>query len=110
MDEFKEELEMYRGLYYSCKDKLAKEREVMKKLLELSYRIKWAEDEKKVWIEAENVVKTFKWFRFFNSFGLAQTLKRRTALSMFYIACCVVVLMKHNGLRLTGVFKIKLKG
>jgi hypothetical protein len=32
----------------------------------------------------------------FNSFELAQTLKRSTALSMFYIACCKIVLMFYN--------------
>lgn len=60
MEDLKEELEMYRDLYYTCKDKLVEERELLKKLLELSYRIKWTEDEKKVWLEAENLVKTFK--------------------------------------------------
>jgi len=58
MEDLKEELEMYRELYYSCKDKLVEERELMKKLLNLSYRIKWADDEKKVWLETENLVKT----------------------------------------------------
>ena len=60
MEDLKEELEMYRDLYYTCKDKLVEERELLKKLLELSYRIKWAEDEKKIWLEVENLVKTFK--------------------------------------------------
>jgi hypothetical protein len=36
----------------------------------------------------------------FNSFGLAQALKRSTTLSMFYIACCAIVLMLHNALQL----------
>lgn len=60
MEDLKEELEMYRDLYYTCKDKLVEERELLKRLLELSYRIKWAEDEKKVWLEAESLVKTFR--------------------------------------------------
>lgn len=60
MEDLKEELEMYRDLYYTCKDRLVEERELLKKVLELSYRIKWAEDEKKVWLEVENLVKTFK--------------------------------------------------
>jgi len=60
MSEIKEELEMYRELYYFCKDKLVEERELMKKLLDISYRIKWADDEKKVWLEVETYLKTFK--------------------------------------------------
>ena len=64
MEDLKEELEMYKDLYYTCKDRLVEERELLKKVLELSYRIKWAEDEKKIWLEVENLVKTFKWFSF----------------------------------------------
>ena len=60
MEDSKEELEMCRDLYYTCKDRLVEERELLKKVLELSYRIKWAEDEKKIWLEVENLVKTFK--------------------------------------------------
>ena len=60
MEDLKEELEQYKELYYSCKDKLVEERELMKKLLDLSYRIKLTKDEKKVWLEVENLVKTFK--------------------------------------------------
>lgn len=60
MEDLKEELEMYKDLYYTCKDRLVEERELLKKVLELSYRIKWAEDEKKIWLEVENLVKTFK--------------------------------------------------
>ena len=59
MEDLKEELEMYKDLYYTCKDRLVEERELLKKVLELSYRIKWAEDEKKIWLEVENLVKTF---------------------------------------------------
>jgi len=60
MEDLKEELEMYKDLYYSCKDKLNEEREVMKDLLEISYRIRWSPDETKIWVKAEDLVKTFK--------------------------------------------------
>lgn len=60
INEPEEKLEMYRDLYYSCKDKLAEERDLLKNLLNLSYRVKWSEDEKKIWLEAESLVKTFK--------------------------------------------------
>lgn len=59
MDETKEELELYKDLYYSCKDKLLQEREILKEILEISYRIRWSPDERKVWLKVENLVKTF---------------------------------------------------
>lgn len=60
MGETIEQLEMYKELYYSCKDKLKEERELLEELLEISYRIRWSPDETKIWVKAENLVKTFK--------------------------------------------------
>lgn len=59
LKETREELEMYRNLYYSCKDKLKKEREMLGRLLEISRRIKWSPYETAVWFEAEKLAKTF---------------------------------------------------